>query len=227
MKAVVSSVLKPISALSASLLALMLLAFPGNASATTKGLSQIVTPDVQEEGSLSLSAQWQSVQIANPYQLQLELGLTKRLEVAVFQGFEPMETIFGAELALIQKEPYLLSAGLINWSTRGGRPQPFLEAGYYLEHAKFIAGAILVDNRTEAVLGVAYDFNKTWRAQVDFQSGAQNFFTLGFTCNVTDNFQFNPAIYFSNNNPRDISGYIVFTYTLPVWGHKAPEPTGK
>lgn len=194
-----------------------LLSIPLSAPATTKGLSQIVTPDIQSEGQLSLSAQWESVQIANPYQFQLELGLTKRLEVAAFQGFDPMETIFGAEFGLIQKEPYLLSVGLINWSTRGGAPQPFLEGGYYLEHAKFIAGAILVENRTQALLGFAYDFNKRWRAQVDFQSGAQNFFTVGFTCNVTDNFQFNPAIYFSNSNPKDISGYVVFTYTLPVW----------
>ena len=203
------------------LLALMFLTMPTTVSATTKGLSQIVTPDLQGEGDLSLSAQWQSVQIANPYQFQLELGLTKRLEVAVFQGFDPRETIFGAEIGLIQKEPYLLSAGIINWSMRGKRPQPFVEAGYYLEHAKFIAGAILVDNRGQGILGVAYDFNKRWRTQIDFQSGAQNFFTVGFTCNVTDNFQFNPAIYFSNNNPRDVSGYIVFTYTLPLWGHKS------
>jgi len=225
MKAVAFSFPKSICAFFTPLLAFVLLAVHIEASATTKGLSQIVTPDVQDEGALSLSAQWQSVQIANPYQFQLELGLTKRLEVAVFQGFEPLETIFGAELALIQKEPYLLSVGMINWSTRGGRPQPFIEAGYYLEHAKFIAGAIQVDTRTEAVLGIAYDFNKRWRAQVDFQSGAQNFFTLGFTCNVTDNFQFNPAIYFSNNHPNVVSGYIVFTYTLPVWGHKSAEPS--
>lgn len=202
-------------------LALMLLTMPTTVSATTKGLSQIVTPDLQGEGDLSLSAQVQSVQIGNPYQLQLELGLTKRVEVAVFQGFDPLETIFGAEVGLIQKEPYLLSAGIINWSTRGGRPQPFIEAGYYLEHLKLIAGAILVDNRGEGILGVAYDFNKRWRAQLDFQSGAKNFFTAGFTCNVTDNFQFNPAIYFSNDNPRNVSGYIVFTYTLPLWGHKS------
>jgi hypothetical protein len=42
--------------------------------ATTKGLSQIVTPDVQPEGGLSLSFQWQSKQIANPYQFQSEWG---------------------------------------------------------------------------------------------------------------------------------------------------------
>ena len=52
--------------------------------ATTKGLSQIVTPDLQPEGDLSLSFQWQSKQIANPYEFQGQLGLTKWFEVAVF-----------------------------------------------------------------------------------------------------------------------------------------------
>jgi len=52
--------------------------------ATTKGLSQIVTPDLQPEGNLSLSLQIQDKRIANPYELQAEVGLTKWAEVAVF-----------------------------------------------------------------------------------------------------------------------------------------------
>src|SRR5713226_2697131 len=78
--------------------------------ATTKGLSQIVTPDLQGEGDLSLSLQIQDKRIANPYEIQSELGLTKWLEVAVFKGFSPNELIFGTEISLIQQEPYLLSA---------------------------------------------------------------------------------------------------------------------
>jgi len=35
------------------------------AHATTKGLSQIVTPDLQPAGDLSRSGQWQSVHISN------------------------------------------------------------------------------------------------------------------------------------------------------------------
>jgi hypothetical protein len=53
--------------------------------ATTKGLSQIVTPDLQAEGDFSLSFQAQSERIANPYELQGELGLTKWAEIAVFK----------------------------------------------------------------------------------------------------------------------------------------------
>src|SRR5476649_2031576 len=78
-------------------------------AATTKGLSQIVTPDIQPEGELSLSAQLQANRIGNPYQLQAELGLTKWLEVAVFQGFSPDEQVLGSQLALVQHGPYLFT----------------------------------------------------------------------------------------------------------------------
>jgi hypothetical protein len=193
-----------------------------SARATTKGLSQIVTPDLQPEGDLSLSFQAQSQRIANPYQLQGELGLTKWAEIAVFKGFKPNELIFGTELGLIQKEPYLLSVGFVNWSPHSHvDPQPYIEAGYYTEHHKFIAGAIHVDYRNEAILGYAYDFNKTWRAQVDFQSGSGNSSTIGFTCNITRDLQMNPALYVTNDSPHHVLGYVVFTYTFHLWNKAA------
>ena len=206
-----------------SLLAGLISIFISSSSfATTKGLSQIVTPDLQAEGDLSLSLQIQAEQIANPYELQAELGLTKWLEVAMFKGFQPNELIFGTEIALIQKEPYLLSAGFVNWSPHSHvDPQPYIEAGYYTEHHKFILGATHVDFRNEAIIGYAYDFNKTWRAQVDFQSGSGNSSTIGFTCNLTRDFQFNPAIYVTNDRPHEVLGYIVFTYTFHLWKPKA------
>jgi hypothetical protein len=196
---------------------LALIVLPGVARATTKGLSQIVTPDIQPEGQLSLSFQAQSRQIANPYELQAELGLTKWLEVALFQGVSPQEQIVGTLVGLVEREPFLLSTGFINWSTKGEKPQPFLEAGYYTEHDKFIAGPIQVEKRTEVMAGWAHDFNSTWRVQLDFQSGADNFSTAGFTCNVTESLQFNPAIYVSNDAPHHVYGYVVFTYTLTLW----------
>ena len=82
--------------------------------ATTKGLSQIVTPDLQGPGDLSLSLQIQDERIANPYQLQAEMGLTKWAEFAVFRGFKPDEWILGTEIGLLTKEPWLLSVGFIN-----------------------------------------------------------------------------------------------------------------
>ncbi len=203
---------------------MILLGLGLSADATTKGLSQIVTPDLQPEGDLSLSLQIQDARIANPYQLQAELGVTKWAEVAVFQGFKPNEEIFGTEIGILRKEPFLLSVGFVNWSPREGvDPQPYVEAGYYTEHHKFIAGAIHVDYKNEAILGYAYDFNKQWRAQVDFQSGKENSSTIGFTWNITPDFQVNPAIYFSNYNPERLKGYIVFTYTFHLWAKDKKE----
>ena len=195
--------------------------------ATTKGLSQIVTPDLQGEGDLSISLQIQDKRIANPYELQAELGLTKWAEVAVFQGFDPNEEIFATEFGILTKEPYLLSVGFTNWSPRQDvDPQPYIEAGYYSEHNKFIVGAIHAGYKNEAILGYAYDFNKQWRVQVDWQSGKENSSTIGFTWNITPDFQMNPAIYFSNDDPRRIMGYIVFTYTFHLWSDKKA-PTGE
>jgi len=210
-----------ISFVAAVMMVLMSLANIPSAMATTKGLSQIVTPDLQEEGDLSLSLQIQDKRIANPYELQAELGLTKWAEVAVFRGFQPDEWILGTEIGLLKKEPYLLCVGFVNWSPHlGVDPQPYIEAGYYTEHHKVIVGAIHAGYKNEAILGYAYDFNKTWRVQVDWQSGSENSSTIGFTCNVTPDFQFNPAIYFSNDDPRRIFGYIVFTYTFHLWHGK-------
>src|SRR4029079_4025425 len=192
-----------------------------SAFATTKGLSQIVTPDLQAHGDLSLSLQIQDKRIANPYELQAELGLTKWAEVAVFRGFQPDDWIFGTEIGLLTKEPFLLSAGFVNWSPHlNVDPQPFIEAGYYTEHHKVIRCTAHADYKNEAILGYAYDFNERWRVQVDWQSGSENSSTIGFTYNVTTDFQFNPRVYFSNDDLRRVMGYVVFTYTFHLWGDK-------
>lgn len=201
---------------------------PQAAVATTKGLSQIVTPDLQSAGDLSISLQIQDERIANPYELQAEMGLTRWAEVAVFRGFKPDEWILGTELGILTKEPYLLSTGFINWSPHlGVDPQPFIEAGYYTKHQKFIAGAIHAGYKNEAILGYAYDFNQTWRAQVDFQSGSENASTIGITCNITRDLQVNPALYINNGSHHDLMGYVVFTYTFHLWHSKTDQPPEK
>src|SRR5947209_2412493 len=63
--------------------ATILLGLSGTAVATTKGLSQIVTPDLEDPGDLSISFQAQSARIANPFQLQAEMGLTRWAEIAI------------------------------------------------------------------------------------------------------------------------------------------------
>jgi hypothetical protein len=84
---------------------------------------------------------------------------------------------------------------------------------YYGEHHKII-GAIHAAYKNEAILGYAYDFNKTWRVQVDFQSGSENSSTIGFTWNIRRDFQVNPAIYVTNDSRHEVLGYVVFTYTF-------------
>jgi hypothetical protein len=207
-----------------SMLAVILLA--PSLRATTKGLSQIVTPDLEDAGDMSLSFQVQDKRIANPYELQAEIGFTKWAEAAVFRGFKRDDWIFGTEFGLLTKEPCLLSVGFVNWSPHlKVDPQPYIEAGYYTEHHKFIVGAIHAGYKNEAILGYAYDFNKTWRAQVDFQSGAENSSTIGFTCNITRDFQMNPALYINNGSKHDLFGYVVFTYTFHL-GHGNEKVSG-
>ncbi len=209
---------KPIKFGAIVLMMFAILASTHSSLATTKGLSQIVTPELQGPGDLSLSFQAQSEQIANPYELQAEMGLTKWAEFAVFRGFKPDDWIFGTEFGLLTKEPYLLSIGFVNWSPHlNVDPQPYIEAGYYTEHQKFIGGATHVDFRNEAILGYAYDFNPAWRVQLDWQSGSGNSSTIGFTWNITRDFQVNPAIYVTNDSPHEVLGYVVFTYTFHLW----------
>jgi hypothetical protein len=218
---------KPIDFGAIALMMFALLSSASSSFATTKGLSQIVTPELQGPGDLSLSFQVEDEKIGNPYQLQAEMGLTKWAEFAVFRGFKPDDWIFGTEFGLLTKEPYLLSIGFVNWSPHMNvDPQPYIEAGYYTEHHKFIAGVTHVDFRNEAILGYAYDFNETWRVQVDFQSGSGNSSTIGFTWNITRDFQVNPAIYVTNDSPHEVLGYVVFTYTFHLWGGEKREARG-
>jgi hypothetical protein len=212
---------KPISFVKTIVAIIVVVSGAPSSFATTKGLSQIVTPDLQPEGDLSLSFQIQDKRIANPYELQAEIGVTKWAEVAVFRGFRPDDWIFATEIGLLTKEPYLLSVGFINWSPHMNLdPQPLIEAGYYTEHQKPIIGVVHAGYKNEAILGYAYDFNQTWRVQVDWISGSENSSTIGFTCNVTRDFQFNPALYVSNGPKHDLFGYIVFTYTFHLWRKK-------
>jgi len=166
------------------------------AFATTKGLNQIVTPDVQPFGILSLSAQQQDPNIANRYEVQLELGLTRRFEVAVFQGYSPPEQIANAEYAILQNgpnNPYLLSVGFFNWTTKGSAPQPYIEGGYYKGNTQLMLGAARVvtqqpdvaglvqsNHQTQAIFGLGYRVHPRVLLQLDYQSGIANSATGGY-----------------------------------------------
>ena len=139
-------------------LALFGLAVIPAVSATIVGLNQIVTPEIQPAGILAMSAQVQHPLIGNSQQLQLELGLTPRFEVAWFQGLTPGEGVFSTELNLVHAGPHLLTVGAVNGSTRGGDPQPVVEYGYYAARDNFILGAIRANRRVALVAasGLSY-----------------------------------------------------------------------
>lgn len=195
------------------------------AGATTKGFNQIVTPDIQPEGVLSLSLQAQHPQIGNKSEIQTELGVTKNFEVALFQGFSPNTQILGAELGLIQHGPYLLSTGFVNRTFQGGRAQPFIEGGYYTKTQKFVGGAIRVPGQTQALLGYAYTINPKLALSADYQSGHGNSSTAGFTYNFTPNISLNPALYLTNDRPHHVYGYAVLTFNINVFKSKHAQTT--
>jgi len=187
------------------------------ARATTKGLNQIVTPDVQPAGVLSISAQLQDSRIANPEELQLELGLTPWAEVSFFQGMRPTEEIFGTEIGILQKGPNLISTGAINWSSRGGGAQPMLEYGYYGKDDHYIIGVIRVGQRNEGIYGYSHQVTDKLQFSLDYQSGPGNSVTAGFTYNLTPDLQVNPAVYITNIRPHRPLGYIVLTWNISLW----------
>ncbi len=190
-----------------------------SAFATTKGLNQIITPDIQPEGQLSISYQQQDPKIGNPSEIQLELGLNRYSEVALFRGLDPNQWVLGCETG-VQRGSNLFAAGFANWTTGSGthaNPQPFVEYGYYEGKHKAIAGAIRASNHTEAILGYAYQWTPRMQLQADWQSGSGNSSTLGFTYNIAPNLSFNPSVYLPNDAPRTMHGYAVLTWTVELW----------
>jgi hypothetical protein len=196
---------------------MVLLAAIPAAHATIVGLNQIVTPDTQPAGVLGLSTQVENSAIGDSQQIQLELGITPRFEVAWFQGLTPGVEIFSTELNLIQEGPSLLTAGLVNWSTRGERPQPVLEYGYYRGADHFIAGIIDADRRAELLLGYRRQLTEKVQLSADFQAGPANAATLGVVYNFTPELSVNPAVYRSNARPHHLFGYVVLTWNLTLW----------
>jgi hypothetical protein len=187
------------------------------ARATIVGLNQIVTPEIQPPGVLAVSAQAQHSAIGNSQQIQFELGLTPRFEVAWFEGLKPGEGLFSTEVNLLQQGPHLLTIGAINWSTRGGSPQPVLEYGYYTDTDHYVIGATHANRQDELLLGYRRQLSEKIAFSADFQSGPANSATVGVTYNFTPEFSINPALYRTNGHPHHLLGYVVLTYNFTLW----------
>ena len=199
------------------IVALGLLAPAGPALATTKGYNQIVTPDIQPAGVLSLSFQAQHPTIGNQYQLQYELGITPRFEIAFFQGFSPPDNTVSFEYGLVQKKRFLLSTGLLNFASGSNRRAPFLEAGFPRGRAAFVVGVLRAPGHTQPLAGIGYQLTPRLLVASDYQQGAGNFATLGVTYTLTPRLSINPALYVTNSSPRHAYPYVVLTWNIPVW----------
>jgi len=195
---------------------LCIVLFCTSAFATTKGLNQIVTPDIQPEGVLSVSFQGENNTLGNSEQLQLEIGVTPSFEIAVFRGFKPGENILGAEVGLVKSKSFLLSTGILGVENRL-KPQPFLEAGYYNGKGTIIAGVQEQYSKSYGVFGAAYQAAPVVLVTADYISGSTNFATLGVTLTLTGNLSWNPAIYISNQSPRRAYSYSVVSWNVKAW----------
>ncbi len=208
-------------------LAVLLTLAVGPVGATTKGLNQIVTPDIQPLGVLSVSFQQEDPNIGNRCQVQLELGITKRFELAYFHGVSPPEDFLNAEYGIVQDRHFLLSTGFANYTDRGSSPQPYLEAGYLRGNTYLMAGATYVtvqgvgvggsvrnSHQSQTILGAAYRVVPRLLLQLDYQGGSGNFATAGFTYNITPTLQLNPSLYFANASGHAVYGYAVLTYNI-------------
>ncbi len=188
------------------------------AFASTKGLNQIVTPDIQPIGALSLAAQVQHQIIGNSEQIQAELGITKSFEIALFKGVKPGVTSIATELSLAQTKTTLLSAGFLGWSTAGDKPQPFLEGGYYKGPFKFSAGVQRsADDENLGMVGLSYQQNATTTLQADYLTGDSNFATFGVNYAPNASLSINPAIYMANSAGHKLYPYLVVSYTIQIF----------
>lgn len=196
--------------------AVCLAALHAPAWATALGLNQISTPDIQPLGVLAISGQFEHEALGNPQQLQLEIGLTRSFEVALFQGFSPFKPVFNAEYALVDTKPWLVSAGLLG-TENATRYQPFLESGYYVGKGAVIAGIQRQEGNYVGVYGAYYQVTPWARIQTDYVSGHSSFATVGCTFTISPTVTFNPALYVSNSSPHKAFGYGVVSWQVKVW----------
>lgn len=184
--------------------------------ATITGLNQIPTPDVQPVGLLSVGLQDENRAIQSPRQVQLELGLTDSFAIAVYQGASPVKTVLNAQVSLCRCERFLVSAGVLG-TDRSTTYLPFVEAGYDVGDAQFIAGVLRQDAGHVGFLGVSYEVNSRFSVIADYIGESSSFSSVGVVCQITPTLSFNPAIYISNTTLGRCHGYASLTWDVRVW----------
>ena len=201
----------------AVLVSLIWLAAPGSpAWGTLTGLNQVPTPDIQPAGLLSVTAQDENDGIDSPRQVQLELGLSDSCAIGVFQGVSPAKTVLNAQVALVSRRRFLVSAGVLG-TERSSRYLPFIEAGYYIGDTQYTAGVLRQDAGHFGFVGVSHRFNDRLLVIADYISGSESFSTVGVLYYLTPTLSFNPALYVSNASPRRLYVYASLTWDVRLW----------
>lgn len=195
-------------------IALAVLSVP--ACATITGLNQIPTPDIQEQGLLSISYQDEHDGLGSPRQLQIELGLSPSWAVALYQSLSPPKTFLNAEVALVRTDRFLVSAGALGTERLTGY-SPFVEAGYETGRTQLIAGALRQDRRHLALLGLAYRAAPGVLLAADYISGAEGYATAGIVYDITPAVSINPILYVSNRSPHSQFLYGSVTWNISLW----------
>lgn len=187
------------------------------ASATIAGFNQIATPEIQPQGVLSINCQTGNKALENATQLQLELGVTESVGVAVFQTFSPCKTLFNAELALVNRKRFIVSTGLLGTDS-GTQYQPFVEGCYSPGKACIIGGIQWQEGACLAVFGFSYQATQRLLLTSDYISGSENYATVGFTyVAITRSLSFNTALHVSNSDPHGAFALTTVTWDIDVW----------
>ena len=191
----------------------------GVAGANFQGLNQVLTPDLQPVGNLSLAFQEQHQAIGSPSGTLLELGVNRYLDLAVTQAFTPSQWSLGVETGF-RRGQHLFAAGLANWTWGPGgsaSPQPFVEYGYYGKWHEGVLGALWADGTPETILGYAYNVSPRLQLIADWQSGAENFSTVGDQCNFTPNLYLSTSLWHENAAPHRTFPFSFLCWTVKVF----------
>lgn len=198
------------------MLSLALLAVASAASANIKGLSQIVTPDIQPFGWMAMVYQEQDARLGNPYQLQYDLGITPRFELAAFQGLRPGQANISAQYGLVQKKYFLVSTGFTNGGGSGGA-SPFLEAEWIKGKGALIAGVQRIQGAYYPVLGASWQLTPKITLMTDYIGGSSNYTTVGATYNLNNNLSVTSAMYVSNDSSHHMMPFVMATWNVKLW----------
>jgi hypothetical protein len=198
---------------------LLTLAAAGAACASIEGCNQVVTPDLQPVGLLSLNFQQEHRAIGSPTIMQAEIGVTKYLDLCLTRDFTPNQWSLGFETGW-QHGPHLFAAGFQNWACGPGgsvAPQPFAEYGYASHAHEAAAGATWVSGRAETILAYTYQASPTWQFLTDWQSGSENFATLGVAYAFTPHLSLSPALWRENIAPHRAFSIAILTWSVKVF----------